>query len=645
MLLSRLSITNFRCFNEQGTDIVLRKGAVALVGENDSGKTAIIDGIRYALGTSDQEWQRILDTDFYAEDTGREIRIVCRFNELSVPEKGAFLEHLSYVNSGQERQEALIVTWKARKILRRGSQGKSFIKIEVCSGIDGDGPSIQQELRELLRVTYLRPLRDADNSLTSGSRSRLSQILKNVETSKNGEDEYELGMDLSKLSIAGIAQLADQLLSKHSGVSQVRSKIDKGLHDKLLLAQEALKSRIEVAGTSLAVDKRRQLMLEKLNLDITRQHEDTGRLGLGTSNVLYMACELLLLEQEKQGNRMLLVEEPEAHVHPQRQLKIMKSLQEEAVSGGVQVVISTHSPLLASSLKLENLVLVQGGEVFSLGQEYTELSKLDYLFLERFLDSTKANLFFAKGVVIVEGDAEALLLPTIARLLGKDFSNYGISVVNVGGTGLSRFSRIFRRKVIEKGVIETPVACITDFDVMPDCAPEICISKIDTSNPVDWPISSERRWMAVCDFTKDELNTRRLKISKKCDGQKVKTFVSNQWTLEYDLAYSGLGKEVYVAAKMAIKDGANVPAGRDLKEVMADAEAEEAIWGGSREDELKCSRIYSKFTTGTKASKAIAAQYLACLLEKNFEGKEAELRSKLPSYLAEAIDFVTGGSS
>ena len=59
---------------------------------------------------------------------------------------------------------------------------------------------------------------------------------------------------------------------------------------------------------------------------------------------------------------------------------------------------------------------------------------------------TKANLFFAHGVLIVEGDAEAIILPTLADLIGHDLTEHGVSIVNVGGKGLRRFSRIFQRK-------------------------------------------------------------------------------------------------------------------------------------------------------------------------------------------------------
>ena len=185
----------------------------------------------------------------------------------------------------------------------------------------------------------------------------------------------------------------------------------------------------------------------------------------------------------------------------------------------IQIIVTTHSPNLASAIRLDNLLLVQDGKAFSLAAGETELSPSDYRFLERFLDVTKANLFFARGVVIAEGDAENILLPTLARLMGRDFGEHGVSIVNVGGTGLRRFARIFQRRDTENdGQINVPVACVTDLDVMPDCAP-VVIGKVKEGE--DWPEQGKRRWRARSDFTGDELTARREEIRAKASGQKV----------------------------------------------------------------------------------------------------------------------------
>ncbi|WP_228458504.1 ATP-dependent nuclease, partial [Chryseobacterium indologenes] len=91
------------------------------------------------------------------------------------------------------------------------------------------------------------------------------------------------------------------------------------------------------------------------------------------------------------GIRLGLVEELEAHLHPQAQMQIIDSLQQHT---DIQLILTTHSPNLASKVKLENLIICTKNYAFPLGEKYTKLKKSDYPFLERFLDVTKSNLFF-----------------------------------------------------------------------------------------------------------------------------------------------------------------------------------------------------------------------------------------------------------
>lgn len=136
----------------------------------------------------------------------------------------------------------------------------------------------------------------------------------------------------------------------------------------------------------------------------------------------------------------------EAHLHPQLQARFMQIMSERVASNHpLQVILTTHSPQLAAQAKLEDVCMMVGGRAFALSFNETKLEPGDYEFLRRFLDATKANLLFARGVLIVEGDAENLLLPAIAEKLGRSFSANGVSVVNVGHVGLFRYSRILRR--------------------------------------------------------------------------------------------------------------------------------------------------------------------------------------------------------
>ena len=341
----------------------------------------------------------------------------------------------------------------------------------------------------------------------------------------------------------------------------------------------------------------------------------------------------------------------------------MRSLWEQAFDAGIQVIVTTHSPILASAIDVADLVIVQKGRAFPLAPEYTELERSDYRFLQRFLDATKANLFFARGVVIVEGDAENILLPALARLVESDFTEHGVSVVNVGGVGLRRYARIFQRKFPDKdGALQIPVGCVTDMDVMPNCAPEL-IGLVEEGK--EWQPTSKRRWKAKKDFTDEQaLKSFRQTKEAKASGQSVKTFVSDEWTFEYDLALGpknasgehpiNLAEEVFVAARLAEQDDAinskTITRGDAEETAVQEFQAlknSAAARDGCENSEELASTIYAKFARD-KVSKPVAAQYLAEILTSKREAgtlSPADLRMRLPKYLADAISYVTSGKA
>lgn len=658
MYLSRLIIENCRCFGRAPDhfEMQLQPGLTALVEENDSGKTAVIEAIRFALGTRDQEWYRLEDTDFYEEVTSSEIRIVCKFEGLTALDKRALVQYLTY-GAKKDEEPVFYVNWRA-KDTGKMMGGRQYRRVETFSGLDGSGPSLAPEVRDLLRATYLRPLRDAEQALSAGRGSRLAQVLRYSEQICKGSDAYSPDAPLKEqeLSVLGIGNLINAMLEKQKGVIGAREDIDKNLAG-LTLRGESLKSDIKVSGAMASPDARLRELLEKLDLRL----DGKGELGLGSDNLLFIACELLLLAQESEGSKLLLIEEPEAHLHAQRQLQVMRFMQEQAEAKGIQVIVTTHSPNLASAISLNNVVMIRNPSAFSLAEGQTLLEPSDYQFLKRFLDVTKANLFFARGVVIVEGDAENILLPTLANLLSRDFTEHGVSVVNVGGVGLRRYARIFQRKDIERdGQIDVPVACVTDMDVMPNCAPLI-MGKIEEGK---WPEKSTRRWKAKKDFsTGDELANYRKEKDVKATGQYVKSFISDEWTLEYDLALGpkdnngvftgGLAEEVFAAVCLAEADEAINAKKKTIDQIKIIAVSDFApikdgsvAKDGCAVEEVIASTIYSKLER-SGASKAIVAQYLAELLKLRFgraESTSNDLRQRLPAYLTNAIDYVTGGS-
>jgi putative ATP-dependent endonuclease of OLD family len=187
--------------------------------------------------------------------------------------------------------------------------------------------------------------------------------------------------------------------------------------------------------------------------------------GLGYNNLVFASATLGTLRQSSQFSfRSILVEEPEAHLHPQLQVLLLRHFVKVASAeegNQVQVIASSHSPILASQAPVDSIVSVheRGGKVSAVSVCSIDMDAELKKKLQRFLDATRGELFFARRILMVEGIAEALLLPVLTKIAGGCLKESAVRVLNADGLNFNAFLPLFGE--IRLGC---PVAILTDGD-------------------------------------------------------------------------------------------------------------------------------------------------------------------------------------
>lgn len=583
MIISKLNLYNFRQFKSEnglpGLSIQFHRGLNALVGENDSGKTAVIDAIKIMLLTQSNEYVRPTDDDFYTDDEGNEVsefEIECIIEDFTENEAKNFIEYLIFEKDNDQVHFSM-------KLFYRAWKEKNRIYSELRAGQKDDGVILDGKAKELLKVVYLKPLRDAEREMRSGRNSRLSQILLNHPLFNNKQDDHQLKEILNSAN-----EDIERYFTEKDGkeiLEFIRTTLAEfngdNLHNKAQLKTTDIKLKS---------------ILESLSLKAPEIHP-----GLGELNLLFIATELLLLKTDTNGGiRLALIEELEAHLHPQAQLRLINYLQNEYNESGTQIIISTHSPILSSKINLQNIILLKNKKGYDLAYGKTGLEKGDYLFLQRFLDATKANLFFARGIIMVEGDAENLLIPVIAEILDCPLEKYGVSIVNVGSTAFLRYSRIFERN--DKTTITIPVSVITDCDIRP-------YDKIKNEE------GTVKKFNPKIEESKQEVE----KKEKKYSLGSIQGFIAPRWTLEYCLALSCLSDDFHKAilyGKKIKNSNAHTLTEEKIIAVEKEIESDNQKWSALDKDE-QAFEMYKLMLNSKDHSglKAIVAQCLAMLIK------------------------------
>lgn len=442
MYLKKLVVKNFRCINDATID--LNEGVNILIGENNSGKTAILDALRICLSYGKQ-WRDIYVSlnDFHIDKTNPkaetgDIEFHLYFEIQKAEEAGIYLDFLSVKDDGQQELRLHF------RYFIEERNGQKRVKYKVWGG-DNEGQSITPDVLELIYFVHLSALRNAVQYLRPVRGNRLGELYAKIVTDENEQDSLAKKVrsvlnedkDWCDIIEKGKTKVNEHLSETTIGGKEQSVEID-FLPFEFRRIVDNLRVQTPVYGEDVLENQEDQ------------KYFDLYQNGLGYNNLIYIATVLGDLKRRKElyeeAYVSLLVEEPEAHLHPQLQ-SIFFNYLNKLNEIGFQIFVTSHSPTITAKAALDSLIVLQDQEngISSFSIKKSELHDLNKKYLQKFLDVTKSQLFFSNGVILVEGISEALLLPVFSKIIGNeyDIEKHGVELVNLNGVAFEHFGKLF----------------------------------------------------------------------------------------------------------------------------------------------------------------------------------------------------------
>ncbi len=569
MYLKKLIIKNFRIFDETGIELIFNKGVNAIIGENNSGKSSVIDVLRI-----------VYSTVTYRKD------IFFSKSDFHVSEDGTVADYAQFDVYLEDVPRRMIEIWNPQS--ESGVGGDFHIKFEkyiapngaekvrsVYWGFGTEGNQLTLDTFEAIDVVFLGALRDSESEMKPSRNSKLAQLLRNlvpeeavraelVQILNNANNDLLEKEQLKKTRNTinqNLARIEQEFLNQQIDIGLVEPRFDsiasslrawvkpkwilinkedsvyEKAHSYFQSHMDLKKIQDSAKGVYFEIsilDSETEIDTEVANRvrEIANKSFELYQNGLGYNNLLFMSAVLGDMAIEKGGvyQNLLLVEEPEAHLHPQLQELVHNFLSDANKNdGNIQIIYTSHSPTLASKMDIENINLLYdyGHKKYCLPFSQTNLTEENKKYLQRYLDVTKSQMFFARGILFVEGISEAILLPAMAKALDRPFEKYAVELVNVDSVAFTPFVKLLSSDKVK--TCFSKVSIITDDD---RCTKKNEEDYIDKNFDYD-DISST----VVVNLQNGKPSDRCNDLTALCTGAGINIFTAIK-TLEYALCCS-----------------------------------------------------------------------------------------------------------